>query len=551
MEKSSGKKIIIVIGIAVVVVIVAGVILALVMARNNKLKATTMRLLRRVNVVTLEDANGKEKSMTDNMKLQNGNALKTEADSMVSVGLDEFKIVTVEEKSRAEFYQSGKQLELNLTEGSLFIDVAQHLADDESFDVRTATMTAGIRGTTVYVNQNPDKTWTMYLVSGALHVRGKNPTTKEEKEADIVGGQKVTAITYDDRETETIILRVEEFTEEEMPLQLINELVQNEGALERAGNETGFDPNLIMELAGIDGSSEGADQEQTENESEIETESSSEEAGDADDGDDDQDEDPNGEVEEVPVQEEVVDIDPEEEEAEELIEEESEESETVEETWLETQMDYVDEDGIWHLKDGTLFDPEFYRQMYGDELAKDGYVTDEDLLRHYLEHGETEKRFSTQESYDEFTEQYLAEKRAREEEERKAQEEQESGQDSNNQQSSSGTALSYDTASYTGVMWMSGSTAQRPEDYEEWTIASGAGAGQITAAYSGSTFASADSITLTLTDPDQQEQVQFSIPITEGRFDTLKNAASATNPEDKYFTYTDDTYGSFRVFNNG
>jgi hypothetical protein len=142
-------------------------------------------------------------------------------------------------------------------------------------------MTAGIRGTTIYVNQNADGTWTMYLVSGALHVRGQNPDTLEEAETDIVGGQKVTAITFSDRETETIILRVEEFSEEDMPLKLVEELVANQDALERAGSETGFDVGKIAELAGVTIEPETESQTETETiETETETETESSEEGD-------------------------------------------------------------------------------------------------------------------------------------------------------------------------------------------------------------------------------------------------------------------------------
>ncbi|MBR1440996.1 MAG: FecR domain-containing protein [Lachnospiraceae bacterium] len=431
-KKTGGKKIWISAGIGIAAVVVIGVIIAVsAISQNNKLKATTMRLLRRVNIVTLEDANGKEKPMTDNMKLQNGNALKTEADSMVSVGLDEFKVVTVEEQSRAEFYQSGKKLELNLTEGSLFIDVSKHLEDDESFDVRTSTMTAGIRGTTIYVNQNSDGTWTMYLVSGALHVRGRNPETKEEKEADIVGGQKVTAITFNDRETDTIILRVEEFTEDEMPLQLINELVENEDALQRAAEEAGFDSDRILELAGVTMTDEENDDDVTDQEAETEIGAETETASDEADEDDDNDDSAiEGEeiIEGDPVheelsEEEVVTDEVAEEEEEELTEEESEATEEIVDGFiLSDYVDYIDENGVYHLKDGTTFDPAFYRQMYGEILEQEGYVSDEDLLKHYLEYGQSEERFTTQEEYDEFTEEYLREKEAREKEEREAEE---------------------------------------------------------------------------------------------------------------------------------
>jgi hypothetical protein len=72
--------------------------------------------------------------------------------------------------------------------------------------------------------------------------------------------------------------------------------------------------------------------------------------------------------------------------------------------------------------------------MYGEILEENGYISDEDLLRHYLEYGKDEKRFANQADYDAFTEEYLREKRAREEEERKAREEAEEQQEDVDQQ---------------------------------------------------------------------------------------------------------------------
>ncbi len=441
--KNKGGKTLIIVGIILALVVI-GVIVALLSIRGSKLKATTMRLLRRVNVVTLEDEKGNAKAMTDNMKLQNGNALSTEADSMVSVGLDDYKVVTVEENSRAEFYQQGKQLELALTKGSLFVDVSQHLADDESFDVRTATMTAGIRGTTIYFMENPDGTWSLYLISGKLHVRGHNPVTNEEKETDVVGGYKLTAYTFDDREVDSIVFVIEEFSEEDMPLQLLQELALNEDALARAELETGYDAELILELANGNVSIvEPSETEtvETETETETETESIDEGEGEGEDGDNPEEEN----LEEIEEEEEQTtdrntvdqneDVSDDEDDDTELTDEESEATEEIDDGFkLSDYVDYIDENGVYHLKDGTLFDPAFYREMYGEILEEGGFISDEDLLRHYLEYGKDEKRFANQADYDAFTEEYLREKRAREEEERKAREEAEEQQEDVDQQ---------------------------------------------------------------------------------------------------------------------
>ncbi|MBQ9862397.1 MAG: hypothetical protein IJM28_00650 [Lachnospiraceae bacterium] len=109
--KKTNKKPII-IGAAVAVVVVA--VVCVLLFSNKAIRATTMRMLRMEGTVNLEE-NGKIKTVREDLRLKNGNAVNTEAASLCSIGLDDTKIVTMNEVSRAEFSQKGKALELNLT----------------------------------------------------------------------------------------------------------------------------------------------------------------------------------------------------------------------------------------------------------------------------------------------------------------------------------------------------------------------------------------------------------------------------------------------------
>ncbi len=130
--------------VAAVLLLVAAVIFFLYF--RSQIRATTMRILRMEGEVTLEDSR-KAKSITNNLRLNSGNSLSTAVKSLVSIGLDDVKIVTLDERSRAIFNQAGKQLDLELTDGSLFFEVQKPLEADETMDIRTSTMVVGIRGT--------------------------------------------------------------------------------------------------------------------------------------------------------------------------------------------------------------------------------------------------------------------------------------------------------------------------------------------------------------------------------------------------------------------
>ncbi len=132
------------------IVIIAFIAFVIMMARSGYL-ATTMRLLRVEGTVSIEDSKGGVKPVIDNIRFQSGDALSTGPDGIASIGLDDTKVVTLENDSRAEFFKRSKQLELKLTQGGLYFEVTEHLDDDETYEIKTSNMSVGIRGTSGYV----------------------------------------------------------------------------------------------------------------------------------------------------------------------------------------------------------------------------------------------------------------------------------------------------------------------------------------------------------------------------------------------------------------
>ena len=62
--------------------------------------ASMMRLLRYEGNVEIEDANGTPRFVMENARFSSGEAMRTGEASLASVGLDDSKIVTLDEKSR-------------------------------------------------------------------------------------------------------------------------------------------------------------------------------------------------------------------------------------------------------------------------------------------------------------------------------------------------------------------------------------------------------------------------------------------------------------------
>ncbi len=363
-EEAASKKKKIILIIVAAVILLLGIILFFLW--RSKITATTMRILRIEGTVTLED-DGKEKTITNNLRLNSGNALTTALKSLVSIGLDDTKIVTLDESSRAEFNQSGRKIELNLTAGSLFFEVQKPLDNDESFDISTSTMVVGIRGTSGWVSVDGEHE-SLIITDGVVHVIGTNPVTGEVKEIDVKAGQRVNVYLYNDRKIDSIMFELIEVTERDLPEFLLERLRENPQLLDKVCRETGWDkpwilgvreedvPKVVMNSDGSDDSGDDEDISGIED-----TDALVPDTGDATDTDsNDHDRDT------VLTQEEL--------------------------DWAHSHVAIVDPaTGVFALKDMTLFDPAFYAATNPDVVAK--YGTDPDaLLWHYLQRGKTEGR---------------------------------------------------------------------------------------------------------------------------------------------------------------
>ena len=254
-----------ILSIAIPSVVIIGVII-LIIVLSNGLTATTMRLLRIEGTVTLEDATGAQREIVNSMRFDSGDAISTGAASLASIQLDDHKIVTLEENSRAEFTKARNMLELNLTSGGLFFDVNQPLAEDESFDIRTATMTVGIRGTSGYISVDSEGIATLILTSGHVHITGINPTTGETKQLDVNPGYQVRVFLFNNRTVGSVDFVLEEITEDMLNQFILQRLGEDKTLRLTVCAACGWSEDLILELGGFN-----VEVEETEETEESET----------------------------------------------------------------------------------------------------------------------------------------------------------------------------------------------------------------------------------------------------------------------------------------
>ena len=228
--------------VAALIIIAAGVVIFMMM--RGRITATTMRILRIEGTVSMKE-DGIVKAIRESLRLKSGNELDTDAESLVSIGLDESKIVTLDEYSCAEVAQEGRHLNLKLTEGSLFFEVDKPLEEDESFEICTSTMVVGIRGTSGWVSVEGD-TESLIISDGHVQVIGMNPVTGEVKMIEISAGQRLNIYLYNDRDVDSIMFEVIDISERELSDFVLERLRENLKLLDKVVDATDWDKPWIL-----------------------------------------------------------------------------------------------------------------------------------------------------------------------------------------------------------------------------------------------------------------------------------------------------------------
>lgn len=236
--------------IFIVTALVAAAVIAFATACNKGNTANVMRLLRSEGTVSIEDSKGNTKPVMENLRFQSGDALVTGSDGLASVGLDDTKIITLQNNSRSEFVKNGKQLELKLTKGAVFFNVTEKLRSDEKFEIKTSTMTAGIRGTSgiVYYDADDGNRESLMVTDGVVEVSATNPKDNVTRSVKVEGGKIVKVYFYEnDTKHDSVEFELNEITEADLSKFMLDWLADDEALLGRICEFTGWDMDKLKQ----------------------------------------------------------------------------------------------------------------------------------------------------------------------------------------------------------------------------------------------------------------------------------------------------------------
>ena len=166
--------------------------------------AATMHLRRTQGTVAVSDSDGKDVPVLDNLGLYSGYGVNTRSASYAWIDLDDVKLTKLDQNSGIAIRKEGKALNIELKSGSLFFNVSEPLADDETMNISTSTMLVGIRGTCGWVEERSGLS-RVYIIEGKVECSAEGQTVR-------VSAGQMAELTKDGE------LTVQEFDEEDLPV---------------------------------------------------------------------------------------------------------------------------------------------------------------------------------------------------------------------------------------------------------------------------------------------------------------------------------------------
>lgn len=127
--------------------------------------------------VRVSDAEGQNVEVREKLGLFNGYGVNTEQESYAWIDLDQTKLAKLDENSEAAITKEDKMLSIDVKTGSMFFNVSEPLADDETMDICTSTMMVGIRGTCGWVEAPDEQHMLVYLLEGTVECTAGEQTT--------------------------------------------------------------------------------------------------------------------------------------------------------------------------------------------------------------------------------------------------------------------------------------------------------------------------------------------------------------------------------------
>ena len=190
--------------------------------------AATMFLRKTEGTVAVADGEGADIAPAENLGLYSGYTVGTRAESFAWIDLDNVKLAKLDENGEIHIVKDGKNLSIDVNAGSLFFNITEPLAEDETMEIRASSMLVGIRGTCGWVEAPEDGAMRVYILEGRVECAAGENTAA-------VNAGEMAEITADGTIT------VEPFSAAKVPAFVASELMADEALNVAVREASGFD----------------------------------------------------------------------------------------------------------------------------------------------------------------------------------------------------------------------------------------------------------------------------------------------------------------------
>lgn len=229
-------------------------VMLLLTACGPSASASAMSLAKAEGTVGIADGDGKSVPVSEDRSLYSGYQVGTEAKSHAWISLDDVKLVKMDEESAIELRKENRNLEIFVNSGQLFFNITEPLEEDETLDIRTSTMTVGIRGTCGWVSVLEEGHMQVSVLEGKVHCEVTDSVSGQSAEAEVSAGERadlyIRSEEGEDAACEIVKSKISradipDFVLEEVDLEALGTELAEEP--EEAGGETAEEPQETAE----------------------------------------------------------------------------------------------------------------------------------------------------------------------------------------------------------------------------------------------------------------------------------------------------------------
>ncbi|WP_300802140.1 FecR domain-containing protein [uncultured Acetatifactor sp.] len=229
-------------------------VMLLLTACGPSASAAAMSLAKAEGAVGIADGDGESVPVSEDRSLYSGYQVGTEAKSHAWISLDDVKLVKMDEESAIELRKENRNLEIFVNSGQLFFNITEPLEEDETLDIRTSTMTVGIRGTSGWVSVLEEGHMQVCVLEGKVHCEVTDSVSGQSAEAEVSAGERadlyIRSEEGEDAACEIVKSKISrsdipDFVLEEVDLEALGTELAEEP--EEAGGETAEEPQETAE----------------------------------------------------------------------------------------------------------------------------------------------------------------------------------------------------------------------------------------------------------------------------------------------------------------